>query len=109
MANFYRDNDDLRFYMERGLDWAPLVELTEYGFSDPDRVITVWLARDRARRRKMSARTRELPPSTKKGTGSLRSKVQMNSAVSGSMAISATRAGAAVPRRSLPMAWPSKA
>ena len=36
MANFYRDNDDLRFYMERGLDWAPLVELTEYGFSDPD-------------------------------------------------------------------------
>ncbi len=30
MGNFYEDNDDLRFYLERGIDWAPLVELTEY-------------------------------------------------------------------------------
>ena len=30
MGNFYEDNEDLRFYVERGLDWAPLVELTEY-------------------------------------------------------------------------------
>ena len=30
MANFYEDNDDLRFYLERGIDWEPLVALTEY-------------------------------------------------------------------------------
>ena len=32
MANFYKDNDDLRFYLERGIDWEPLVRLTEYDF-----------------------------------------------------------------------------
>ena len=32
MANFYKDNDDLRFYIERAIDWAPLVEVTERGF-----------------------------------------------------------------------------
>ncbi|MEO0604027.1 MAG: acyl-CoA dehydrogenase family protein [Myxococcota bacterium] len=31
MANFYDDNEDLQFYMERGIDWATLVELTEAG------------------------------------------------------------------------------
>ena len=36
MANFYRDNDDLRYYIERGLDWGPLVEATEYGWRAPD-------------------------------------------------------------------------
>lgn len=36
MANFYRDNDDLRYYVERGLDWGPLVEATEYGWRAPD-------------------------------------------------------------------------
>lgn len=36
MANFFTDNDDLRFYFERGIDWAPLVEATEYGFRTPD-------------------------------------------------------------------------
>jgi len=30
MPNFYTDNEDLRFYVERYLDWAPLVELTEF-------------------------------------------------------------------------------
>ena len=30
MANFYQENDDLRFYVEKWIDWAPLVELTEY-------------------------------------------------------------------------------
>ncbi|HMV65994.1 MAG TPA: acyl-CoA dehydrogenase family protein [Myxococcota bacterium] len=30
MGNFYDDNDDLRFYIERALDWGPLVDLTEY-------------------------------------------------------------------------------
>lgn len=34
--NFYADNDDLRFYLERGVDWAPLVEVTEYGYRAPD-------------------------------------------------------------------------
>lgn len=33
MVNFYRDNEDLRFYFERGLDWAPLVELVEQGYA----------------------------------------------------------------------------
>lgn len=36
MANFYEDNDDLRFYIERYLDWEPLVRLTEYNFKAPD-------------------------------------------------------------------------
>jgi alkylation response protein AidB-like acyl-CoA dehydrogenase len=30
VGNFYKDNDDLRFYMEKWIDWEPLVELTEY-------------------------------------------------------------------------------
>jgi 3-(methylthio)propanoyl-CoA dehydrogenase len=30
MANFYADNDDLRWYVEHGLDWEPLVRWTEY-------------------------------------------------------------------------------
>ncbi len=36
MASFYDDNDDLRFYVERGIDWEPLVRLTEQGFRAPD-------------------------------------------------------------------------
>ncbi len=36
MANFFKDNDDIRFYMEKGIPWAELVELTEYGFRSPD-------------------------------------------------------------------------
>lgn len=32
MANFFKDNDDLQYYVSRGLDWGPLVELTEYGY-----------------------------------------------------------------------------
>ena len=35
MANYYDDNDDLRFYVERGLDWERLVRLTEYDFQSP--------------------------------------------------------------------------
>lgn len=30
MSNFYEDNEDLRFYIERAIDWEPLVKLTEY-------------------------------------------------------------------------------
>jgi alkylation response protein AidB-like acyl-CoA dehydrogenase len=36
MANFFTDNDDLRFYFDRGIDWASLVEATEYGFRTED-------------------------------------------------------------------------
>ena len=35
MANYYDDNDDLRFYVERGLDWERLVRLTEHDFRSP--------------------------------------------------------------------------
>ena len=40
MPNFYEDNADLRFYVEKAIDWESLVELTEYkyfaqeGFAD---------------------------------------------------------------------------
>jgi 3-(methylthio)propanoyl-CoA dehydrogenase len=36
MGSFYKDNDDIRFYVERGIDWEPLVALTEYDFNAPD-------------------------------------------------------------------------
>ncbi len=31
MGNFFKDNEDLRFYVERYIDWAPIVEVTELG------------------------------------------------------------------------------
>lgn len=34
MANFFKDNDDLRFYVEEWIDWDPLVRLTEQDFTD---------------------------------------------------------------------------
>lgn len=36
MASFLTDNEDLRFYLERGVDWDALVEVTEYGYRTPD-------------------------------------------------------------------------
>jgi alkylation response protein AidB-like acyl-CoA dehydrogenase len=36
MSNFFTDNEDLQFYFEKGIDWAPLVEITEYGYRAPD-------------------------------------------------------------------------
>lgn len=36
MANFYEDNDDLRWYVETGIDWAPIVRLTEHDFKAED-------------------------------------------------------------------------
>ncbi|MDP8222051.1 MAG: acyl-CoA dehydrogenase family protein [Candidatus Lernaella stagnicola] len=36
MANFYDDNHDLRFYVDHAIDWAPLVELTEYQWTAAD-------------------------------------------------------------------------
>ena len=36
MANYYDDNEDLRFYVERAIDWKPLVELTEHDLKAPE-------------------------------------------------------------------------
>lgn len=30
--NFYKDNDDLQYYLESGMDWDPLVRLTEFDY-----------------------------------------------------------------------------
>ncbi len=35
MANFFHDHDDLRFYVEKGIDWEPLVRLTEADLRAP--------------------------------------------------------------------------
>jgi len=35
MGSFYDDNDDLRFYIERAVDWEPLVRLTEVDLQSP--------------------------------------------------------------------------
>ncbi|AKF05088.1 acyl-CoA dehydrogenase family protein [Sandaracinus amylolyticus] len=35
MGNFYKDNDDLRWYFEKGLDWDALVRVTEHEFRSP--------------------------------------------------------------------------
>src|SRR5262245_59994638 len=35
MPNFYEDNADLRFYIEKALDWDPLVRLTEVDLQSP--------------------------------------------------------------------------
>src|SRR5579859_2413119 len=35
MANFYADNDDLRWYVEHGIDWDSLVRITEADFRNP--------------------------------------------------------------------------
>lgn len=36
MANFLTDNDDLQWYITHGIDWAPIVEVLEYKFLDPE-------------------------------------------------------------------------
>ena len=36
MASFFSDNEDLQYYFDKGIDWAPLVELTEYGYRARD-------------------------------------------------------------------------
>jgi len=36
MGNFYTDNQDLQFYIDRGIDWESLVEITEYLYRAPD-------------------------------------------------------------------------
>jgi len=32
MNNFFKDNEDLRYYVDKGIDWGPLVRLTEHQF-----------------------------------------------------------------------------
>lgn len=32
MGNYFKDNDDLRYYIEQGIDWGPIVDVTEYGY-----------------------------------------------------------------------------
>ncbi|RZV49609.1 MAG: hypothetical protein EX268_18755, partial [Deltaproteobacteria bacterium] len=36
MANFFKDNDDLQFYFDKGVDWDSLVRITEHEFSDSE-------------------------------------------------------------------------
>jgi len=33
MANFFKDNEDLQFYFDKGIDWEPLVKITEYDYA----------------------------------------------------------------------------
>lgn len=36
MGNFYRDNEDMKWYVEKGLDWDSLVRATEFDFRAKD-------------------------------------------------------------------------
>ena len=36
MANYFKDNDDLQFYFDKGIPWDALVEVTEQGFNSED-------------------------------------------------------------------------
>jgi alkylation response protein AidB-like acyl-CoA dehydrogenase len=36
MANYFKDNPDLRYYMEKGIDWESIVRITEYDFRAKD-------------------------------------------------------------------------
>jgi alkylation response protein AidB-like acyl-CoA dehydrogenase len=36
MANFFKDNDDLQYYFDKGIDWDSLVRITEHEFAYAD-------------------------------------------------------------------------
>jgi hypothetical protein len=36
MANFFKDNDDLQYYFDKGIDWDSLAQITEHDFADAD-------------------------------------------------------------------------
>jgi 3-(methylthio)propanoyl-CoA dehydrogenase len=36
MGNFFKDNPDIHYYFEKGLDWEPLVAVSEYGYRTKD-------------------------------------------------------------------------
>ena len=40
MANFFRDNEDLRFYVERGIDWSELTNDVTAVFVNGTRILT---------------------------------------------------------------------
>ena len=46
MANFFKDNEDLRWYLEEGIDWGPIVDASELGFRSPDGFRSVEEARE---------------------------------------------------------------
>jgi alkylation response protein AidB-like acyl-CoA dehydrogenase len=46
MANFFADNDDLRWYFDHGIDWDPIVRLAEWDFHTADGPKTVADATD---------------------------------------------------------------
>jgi alkylation response protein AidB-like acyl-CoA dehydrogenase len=35
VANYLDDNDDLLYYLERGIDWSPIIEMVEHGYKAP--------------------------------------------------------------------------
>jgi alkylation response protein AidB-like acyl-CoA dehydrogenase len=36
MTNFFKDNEDLQYYFDKGIDWESLVRITEHDFADAD-------------------------------------------------------------------------
>ena len=36
MSNFFKDNTDLQYYMDRGIDWDDLVRAAEYDYRSED-------------------------------------------------------------------------
>ncbi|MDH3745259.1 MAG: acyl-CoA dehydrogenase family protein [Acidobacteriota bacterium] len=46
MANFFSDNQDLRWYLEKGIDWDPIVDACELGLKLPDGFRSVEEARE---------------------------------------------------------------
>ncbi len=36
MPNFFSDNDDIRFYLEKGVDWKPLIDIIEDDYTSED-------------------------------------------------------------------------
>src|SRR5687767_12920821 len=36
MASFFTDNEDLLYYVDQGIDWAALAEVSEYGWRAKD-------------------------------------------------------------------------
>lgn len=46
MGNFFKDNDDLRYYFERGIDWEALVKVTERKLGEGDAPKSVQEAKD---------------------------------------------------------------
>jgi alkylation response protein AidB-like acyl-CoA dehydrogenase len=37
MANFFTDNADLQYYVDKGIDWAPLIDAVEFPRTDTDK------------------------------------------------------------------------